>query len=96
VSLDRLLKYINLLIAAVAVTALAAVYWFAWRPLPKTGGELKAPVSAPVTVMRDSLGMPHIRAAGIEDALFAQGFVTAQDRLWQMDALRRREDGELS
>jgi len=96
VSLDRLLKYINLLIAAVAVAALATAYWFAWRPLAKTGGELRAPVSAPVTVTRDSLGVPHIRAASIEDALFAQGFVTAQDRLWQMDALRRRAAGELA
>ena len=40
--------------------------------------------------------MPHIRAAGIEDAIFLQGYVTAQDRLWQMDALRRFAAGDLS
>lgn len=95
-SLDRLLKYINLVIAAVAVTILVLGYWFVWRPMPKTSGELKAPVSAPVTITRDSLGVPHIRAASLEDVLFAQGFVTAQDRFWQMDAMRRRAAGELS
>lgn len=95
-SLHRLLKYINLIIAAAAVTILALGYWFAWRPLPQTSGERKAPVSAPVTIARDALGVPHIRAASIDDALFAQGFVTAQDRFWQMDALRRRAAGELA
>ena len=45
---------------------------------------------------RDNLGVPHIKAATIEDALFVQGYVTAQDRLWQMDILRRAAAGELS
>src|SRR5205085_1619779 len=39
---------------------------------------------------------PHIRAASIEDALFLQGYVTAQDRLWQMDGLRRFAGGTLA
>ncbi len=47
-------------------------------------------------MVRDSLGVPHIAAANWEDALFLQGFVTAQDRLWQMDALRRLAGGDLS
>jgi penicillin amidase len=96
VSLDRLLKYINLIIAAAVVAILALGYWFVWRPLPRTSGELKAPVSSQVTIARDALGVPHIRASSIEDALFAQGFATAQDRFWQMDALRRRAAGELA
>ncbi len=95
-SLQRLLKYINLIIAAAVLAILALGYWFAWRPLPQTSGERKAPVSAPVTIARDALGVPHIRASSIDDALFAQGFVTAQDRFWQMDALRRRAAGELA
>jgi penicillin amidase len=45
---------------------------------------------------RDSLGVPHILADSFEDAIFLQGFVTAQDRMWQMDALRRLAAGELS
>jgi penicillin amidase len=53
-------------------------------------------LSAPVTVSRDAEGVPHIRAANLHDLLFAQGYITAQDRLWQMDALRRAALGELA
>src|SRR5262245_39060929 len=49
-----------------------------------------------VTVRRDERGIPHIEAANEEDLYFAQGFVTAGDRLWQMDLLRRTGRGELS
>jgi len=44
-------------------------------------------------VVRDSLGIPHIRAGSVHDAFFAQGFVHAQDRLWQMEYDRRRALG---
>ncbi|MBZ5603990.1 MAG: penicillin acylase family protein [Acidobacteriia bacterium] len=73
-----------------------AVYWYAWRPLAQTTGEITAPVSAEATVARDAIGVPHITAANWEDAIFLQGYVTAQDRLWQMDALRRLAAGELA
>ena len=49
-----------------------------------------------VTVRRDARGIPYIEAANDADLYFAQGFVTAQDRLWQMDFLRRVARGELS
>ena len=52
--------------------------------------------TAPVTVRRDAHGVPHITAATQDDLLFAQGYVTAQDRLWQMDGLRRNAGGELA
>src|SRR4029077_19879340 len=64
--------------------------------LAQTSGEIAAPISAKATVVRDAIGVPHINAATIEDAMFLQGYVTAQDRLWQMDALRRLAAGELS
>ncbi len=51
---------------------------------------------APVTVRRDQHGVPHIEALTQEDLFFAQGYVTAQDRLWQMDAFRRNANGELA
>ena len=91
-----LLRAINLSIAVLVLAFLAAGYWFAWRPLPDTSGEIPAPISARATISRDALGVPHIAAATIEDAIFLQGFVTAQDRLWQMDALRRLAGGELA
>ena len=52
--------------------------------------------AAPVTVTRDSHGVPTIEAARLDDLFFAQGYVTAQDRLWQMDVMRRFGGGELS
>ncbi len=78
------------------VVAAAAVWWYTWRPLAETSGTITAPISGRATVARDSLGVPHIEAGSIEDALFLQGYVTAQDRLWQMDATRRLAAGELA
>src|SRR6516164_1395416 len=92
----RVVASINWFIAALLVMALAWVYWYAWRPLPQRSGTIEAGVSHPVTVRFDSLGEPHIQAASEEDALFAQGYVTAQDRLFQMDGLRRLASGELA
>jgi len=92
----RILKFINLSIAGLLVILLIGAYWIAYRPLAQTSGEVTAPISAEATVVRDALGVPHITAASIDDAMFLQGYVTAQDRLWQMDALRRLAAGELS
>jgi penicillin amidase len=94
--LPSVLKYLNVLIGLALILFLAAAYWYAWRPLPKTSGELTAPIGSAATVTRDALGVPHIEAESIEDAIFLQGYVTAQDRLWQMDALRRLASGNLS
>ncbi len=49
-----------------------------------------------VDIVRDRWGIPHIRAATEYDAFFAQGFVTAQDRLWHMDYDRHRALGRWS
>jgi len=92
----RVLKYLNLGIAAALILLLFCTYWFGWRPLPQTEGMVRAPIGARATVARDSLGVPHIAAASVDDALFLQGYVTAQDRLFQMDAMRRLASGELS
>ena len=65
--------------------------------LPQIDGTLAVPgLSAPVAVQRDAHGVPHIRAASLDDLVFAQGFITAQDRLFQMDLLRRHAAGELA
>ena len=55
-----------------------------------------AGLRAPVTVRRDDRSIPYIEAANDEDLYFAQGYVTASDRLWQMDLQRRTARGELS
>src|SRR2546430_10508691 len=49
-----------------------------------------------VTVRRDERGIPYIEAANDQDLYFAQGYITASDRIWQMDLLRRSVRGELS
>jgi penicillin G amidase len=65
--------------------------------LPVLDGDIHlAGLSAPVTVRRDAHGVPHIEAATQEDMFVAQGYVTAQDRLWQMDLYRRNANGELA
>lgn len=53
-------------------------------------------LQADVEVLRDRYGVPHIRAANMHDLYFAQGYVTAQDRFWQMDFWRRIGAGRLS
>ncbi len=65
--------------------------------LPKLDGTLTAyGLAAPVQVQRDAHGVPHIHAQSMADLIFAQGFITAQDRLWQMDLLRRHASGQLA
>jgi penicillin G amidase len=87
------------LLAVLLILAGAAGYaWFvAHSALPQLDGRVQIPgLSAPVTVTRDAHGVPAIEATTPEDLFFAQGFVTAQDRLWQMDVMRRFGSGELS
>jgi len=67
------------------------------RPLPQLDGKQSvAGLAAAVEVTRDSHGFPTITASNLEDLFFAQGYVTAQDRWFQMDGMRRSAAGELS
>ena len=92
----RAAKYVNSAIALALAVAAGTFYWYIWRPLPRRSGTIEAPLTSPVSVIFDTLGVPHIRASNLEDVLFVQGYVTAQDRLWQMDALRRFDAGDLA
>ncbi len=67
------------------------------RPMPKTKGviELKG-LQSPVKIYRDQFGVPHIFAQNDADLYFAMGYVTAQDRFWQMELNRRAATGRLS
>jgi len=65
--------------------------------LPQISGTIALEgLSAPVRVVRDRWGVPHIAAQNQDDLFFAQGFVQAQDRLFQMDLWRRSVQGRLS
>src|SRR5512136_2315315 len=71
--------------------------WFVRRAWPDTNGTITASgLIAPVKVIRDQWGIPHIYAENEHDLLFAQGYVHAQDRLWQMEVCRRTGSGTLS
>ncbi len=76
----------------------AGLYFYWSRAaLPVVDGDVRLPgLAATVTVRRDGLGVPHLEASSWPDVFRAQGYVTAQDRLWQMDLLRRRAHGELA
>ena len=65
--------------------------------LPQIEGELSVPgLQEAVEIIRDPWGVPHIYAENLDDLFFAQGFVQAQDRLWQMEMYRRTGEGRLS
>ncbi len=87
-----------LIVAAIGIAGTVAWLKDAMREqLPVLDGQLTLPgLSAPVVVRRDGHGIPHIQAVNMEDLLEAQGFVVAQDRLWQMDMARRFASGELA
>jgi len=93
----RMLVAIIVLLGGLAGIAYAIFWYLAMAALPQTTGTLALPgLNNPVTITRDRLGVPHIQAANLQDLLFAQGYVMAQDRLWQMDLSRRVAAGELA
>ncbi len=83
-----------LLIAALAV---AGGVWYIKRAQPDYDAAVQnASVRQDVEVWRDSAGVPHVWAQNIEDMLFAQGYLHAQERLWQLELFRRVGQGRLS
>ena len=98
--MNRVTRIIRNIVAAILVAAgvcTLVARWFVRRPLPKLDGTLAIEgLKSPVSVDRDRWGRPWIRASSVDDLVIGQGFVMAQDRMWQMDLLRRASAGELS
>ncbi|MCU1219889.1 MAG: Penicillin amidase, partial [Candidatus Angelobacter sp.] len=93
----RIILWILLLVLIAGTLAFLWFYNGARSALPQLDGTIVvAGLQAPVSVVRDAHGVPHITAAKLEDLFFAQGYVTAQDRLWQMDLTRRAVGGEMA
>lgn len=88
------------LVSALVVIALIAaglVVWTIQRSFPQQDGSIAAAgLSSEVTVHRDGLGVPTIVAESTHDLFFAQGYVHAQDRFWEMDFRRHVTSGRLS
>ena len=88
------------LLTLVVLAAVVGVLWLRGAEraaLPVLDGDLHiSGLSAPVVVRRDAHGVPHIEASTQDDLFMAQGYDTAQDRLWQMDTFRRNAYGELA
>ena len=67
------------------------------QSLARLDGELNVPgLKEPVEIIRDQQGIPHIYAKNDDDMFFAQGYVMAQDRLWQLEMWRRWREGRLA
>jgi penicillin G amidase len=95
--LRSLLRVLFGVLCVLLLAAAVTLWYFIYRPLPQLDGTLHLPgLQKEVIVERDNWGVPHIRAASVEDMVEAQGYVMAQDRLWQMDLLRRVARGQLS
>jgi penicillin G amidase len=87
---------LKLLIAAIFIAACAAAV-YVWRSYPTLDGVVQAPgLKAAAQVNRDAADVTHIRAANVQDAAFALGYVHAQERSWQLEFNRRLMHGRLS
>ncbi|HYN48977.1 MAG TPA: penicillin acylase family protein [Candidatus Nanopelagicales bacterium] len=97
----RLLAALLVLVLVVAVVGVTAVggllAWVNGRAQPQASGTLRAPgLAAAVEVIRDETGIAHIYAETPDDLFFAQGFVHASERMWQMEVFRHIGAGRVS
>ncbi|WP_294768147.1 penicillin acylase family protein [uncultured Rhodoferax sp.] len=92
-----ILKMMGGVLALLLVAALAIAGWYIYQKQPVRSGTLElSKLNAPVDVRYDERGVPHIRAQNQTDLYRALGYVHAQDRLFQMEMVRRLAKGELS
>ncbi|MDO6745297.1 penicillin acylase family protein [Tenacibaculum soleae] len=91
--LKKILKITFIIVALLIISG-----WVFIKTLhPTYSGELQlANISDKVTVQYDDVGVPHIKAKNQQDAYIALGYVHAQDRLWQMELIRRISAGRLA
>lgn len=95
--LGRILIGALIALLVIALIATAVGVWFVQRTLPQTSGALQVNgLHGTVSVLRDTYGVPHITGNDLHDVIFAQGYVTAQDRLFQLEFNRRVAQGRLA
>jgi penicillin amidase len=87
--LKRVLKILMIILLAIILLGGAGGYWFVAKSHPQISGTLRVSgLKSQVEIVRDPLGVPHIYASNADDLFFTQGYVQAQDRLWQMELFR--------
>ena len=93
----QVLRWFGVIVVGV-VFFFSIIVWFnIQRSFPKVDGQLRMQgLDGEIEIIRDIDGVPHIYADTADDLLFAQGFVEAQDRYWQMDFFRHIGNGALS
>jgi len=95
--MKKLLTIIGVILVVVVFGVLIFIHHFKTKALPDYNKDVKlSGLIADVTVLRDSFAIPHIYAENEHDLYMAVGYAMAQDRLWQMDLLRRLTQGRLS
>lgn len=93
----KIILYAGLVLASLAVIAFGGGFWLLRASMPQLEGTVKLDrLTAEVRVRTDAHGMPAIDAANRADAVRALGYVTARDRLFQMDLMRRKSAGRLA
>ena len=92
----RIFKWAIGIVSLAVLVAVGGGYLYLTASQPDYQAKLTGPVSAPVKIWRDDWGVPFISAANEADAAFAVGYCMAQDRLFQMDLLRRAATGRLA
>jgi len=84
-------------ILVIIVVGIGVAYYLVTKSFPKTSGSVAIQgINSEVRIYRDDYGVPHIFAASDHDGYFAVGYVHAQERLWQMELIRRAGMGRLS
>ena len=93
----KVLKYVVMGIGILAIVSILAFHIFFRLPLAAYEGNIELPgLISDVEVRFDDYGVPHVFAENDHDLLFAQGYLTARERMFQMDVSRRAGRGELS
>jgi penicillin amidase len=93
----RVLIGLGIVVLLAIIGGAGYAYWVVQRAMPTVNGSASLPgLSAPVTVTRDTYGVPHIVGATVADVYAAQGYVHAQDRLFQMFYYRQLGAGKLA
>lgn len=94
--MKRLKKILLVLLTLIIVLIIALIIYLQTTKPKYEGEENLANISKPTTVYYDEYGVPHIYADSQKDAMTTLGYVHAQDRLWQMELMRRIAPGRLS